>query len=226
MNYVSAFSPEEKYSRDLIAMRYWLLGKEYHTALSAMEFARSFHTGVRKDGITPEFAHQLFMARYVRTLLPGIIHGEETLACIMLHDVCEDYDVGFEEIERRFGKRIERPVKLLTKKYRGTVIPYDTYFHNISEDPVASIGKGVDRTHNLFTMSDANWTVEKQSNYLDEGDTRFLPMLKTARRMFPSQEPVYENIKTMMLMQMKLIRMNLNMQAQADYAETGAAPQI
>jgi len=42
----------------LVPIRYWMLGREYHLTLQAMEYApRS--TGTRKDGVTPEFEHQV-----------------------------------------------------------------------------------------------------------------------------------------------------------------------
>jgi len=39
-----------------------------------MEFARSYHAGLRKDGITPEFEHQLSIALYVCIELLQAVH--------------------------------------------------------------------------------------------------------------------------------------------------------
>lgn len=103
-----------------ISLRYWLLGRNYNQALKALEYASQFHTGVRKDGVTPEFHHQLSIASYVRSLINGIMFPQETLAAAFLHDVCEDYDVGFEEINSKFGADITKAVKALTKKHRGS----------------------------------------------------------------------------------------------------------
>jgi len=72
-----------------ISLRYWLLGRNYNQALKALEYASQFHTGFRKDKITPEFHHQLYIASYVRTLINGIMFPQETLAAAFLHDVCE-----------------------------------------------------------------------------------------------------------------------------------------
>jgi len=38
-----------------LALRYYLLGKEYYVALSALDYGAQYHTGVRKNGITPEY---------------------------------------------------------------------------------------------------------------------------------------------------------------------------
>ena len=188
-----------------ILMRGWLLGRGYYLASTAMDFAGGFHKHTRKAGVTPEFAHQIQIAHYTRTLSASLMDPERVLAAAFLHDVCEDYDVGFEEIEERFGKAIRQPVQLLTKKYRGTQVPPEVYFGRMAEDPVASVVKGIDRTHNVQTMVDV-FSLEKQKAYLDEMETYFLPMLKTSRRLFPSQEPAYENIKHMLSSQAELIR--------------------
>ena len=210
-----------KYGKDLLALRGFLLGREWFRALDALEFARNLHDGLRKDGRTPEFHHQVFMANFARTILPSLLKPEVTLAAILLHDVPEDYDVSFEQIDTRFGTDIGNPVRLLTKKKDGVVIPYPVYFGRIAEDPVASVGKGIDRAHNIFTMSGANWSPDKQSNYLDEAENYFLPMLKTARRNFPQQEPAYQNIKTMLMVQSVPIRLSLE---RARLLEVGLNP--
>lgn len=199
------------YGRQISSMRYWLLGRGWHVAVKAFEFARELHSGVRKDGVSPEFSHQMFIAGYARTLAHCLLKPEETLAAIFLHDACEDYPVTLEEIGRRFGEGVRVPVELLTKKKDGVRIPDDAYYERMGEDPVASIAKGLDRAHNIFTMSGAGWTVEKQEAYLSDVFDLLLPMLKAARRLFPEQEPAYENVKTLLLVQTKHIRLNLDL---------------
>lgn len=192
------------FNKKQTSLRYWLQGAEYFKALEAMEFARQFHTGVRKDGITPEFDHQVSIAQYVRTLYHGITNFEDTMATIFLHDVREDYDISFEEIESRFGLIVSNAVEAMTKEFRGFKRPIQSVFDNIANDPCASIAKGADRIHNFSSMVGV-FRLEKQKEYIQEGKDYFLPMLKIARRKFPQQEPVYENIKTMLNSQMTLI---------------------
>lgn len=205
----------DRHSKQFISMRYWLLGaaKEnpsYFVALEAMEYAAGFHDGLRKDDVTPEFNHQLSIAHYIRTLLPSLRHPIESLATVFLHDVCEDYDVGFDEIESRFGPVIGRSTRLMTKKHRGIVKPRELYFSEMAEDPIASVDKGGDRIHNIQTMKDANWTFEKQKSYVEEVRADFLPMLKRARRNFPDQELAYENIKHVLTSQVQLIEASMD----------------
>jgi (p)ppGpp synthase/HD superfamily hydrolase len=203
------------YAKHLSALRYWLLGRNYLTALKAFEYAQKFHTGIRKDGISKEFSHQIFIASYARTLCQCLFRPEGTLAAIFLHDICEDYPVSFDEIERLFGTDIRVPVELLTKKKDGARVPDTIYYERMAFDPVASLAKALDRAHNVFTMSEAGWTVDKQERYLSEVFTLLLPMIKQARRLFPEQEPAYENVKTLLLVQAKHIEANLRLTREA-----------
>lgn len=190
--------------KKIISMRYWLLGKGFNIALDAMEYASGFHTGKRKDG-SPEFDHQLSIAHYIRTLADEIIWPENTLAASFLHDVCEDYDVGFEEIEAKFGTSIKSAVNLLTKKHRGNSIDLTLYYREMINNPIASIVKGADRIHNIQTMTGV-FDISKQKDYLKETEMYVLPMLKSSRRNFSLQEPAYENIKHVLYSQVYLIK--------------------
>ena len=200
--------PAEHYmtnhEKSFISIRYWLLGSRMHLALLALEFASKFHVGTRKDGVTPEFGHQLAIAHYVRTFIAHLDHPEETLASVFLHDVCEDYDVGYDEIHAKFGQNVCDSVRVLTKKHRRTQTPADVYYHQISENKIASIVKGADRVNNIQTMVDV-FNIDKQNSYITETNNHVLPMLKTARRLFSTQESAYENIKIMLQNQIFLI---------------------
>jgi (p)ppGpp synthase/HD superfamily hydrolase len=194
-------------------VRYWLLGRGYTTALEAMEFAASHHTGLRKDG-SPEFSHQVWQVAYARTLVDQMLFPEETLSVIFLHDVVEDYPVGLAEIESLFGEMICGGTDRMSKVIGGVKKKPDVYFGEMSLCPISSIAKGVDRTHNHHTMKDA-FSAIKQEDYLGETEADILPMLKAARRRFPGQEPVYENIKHMLISQIELYRYALAQQSAA-----------
>ena len=203
-------TPTDQHAKELMALRQWLLGREYYVALDALKLARGMHVGFRKDGVNPVMSHQVYICNYLRTILPSIIHKEETLVCALLHDVCEDHDhIGFDDISSRFGTRVGHSTMLLTKKHRGIVIPYDLYFSRLAEDPIGSLVKLVDRGHNFLTMNGAGWMPLKQKAYLGELEERFLPMARLARDNFPLQEMAYYNIKTMLLMQAKHLHLNL-----------------
>jgi len=199
-----------KFDKMRIAMRYWLHGCGYHNAVRAMEFAYKYHTGIRKDGVTPEFHHQISISSYLRTL-HGLKSQEEVLATSFLHDIVEDYKVDLKIITAEFGEDIARAVKLLSKKNVGDdqELDIEVYFEKMSACPIASIVKGGDRIHNFQTMIDI-FNSQKKQEYISECEKHILPMLKEARRIFPEQEPAYENIKLVLMSQIELINVSLD----------------
>ena len=70
-------------------------------------------------------------------------------------------------------------------------------------NPLASIAKGVDRMHNFQSMSGV-FDLDKQQRYMEETEQYIIPMLKEARKNFPEQEPVYQNIKHVLRTQIEL----------------------
>jgi (p)ppGpp synthase/HD superfamily hydrolase len=202
------------FEKKLLVLRQQLIGARYFNALAAMSFAMQHHTGTRKDGVTPEFQHQVEIALYALTL-PDLTHREEVITTIFLHDVREDYHITDGEIrnlfprDAQFADRVSRSVELITKEWRGEKKPTQYYFDAMACDEIASIAKGCDRIHNYQSMVGV-FSTAKQEEYLKEGDDYFLPMLKAARRNFPHQTNAYENIKFVMTSQMQLIRAALD----------------
>lgn len=197
-----AASETAAYEKLRLAVRYWLLGRRYTLALRAMEYAAGFHTGTRKDG-APEFSHQVWQVAYLRTMEPMLLHPEETIATVFLHDLVEDYPVSLSDIASRFGSRIAAAVDAMSKVVEGQKKSGAVYFPELAADPIASVAKGVDRVHNHKTMI-GGFSSLKQRDYLGETEADILPMLKAARRAHPEQELVYENIKHMLIQQIEL----------------------
>lgn len=201
----------EKFEKLRISMRYRLLGatgvdKAYQVALDAYDFAEQHHVGVRKDGLTPNFMHQLEVMAYLTTFLKGLRHPAETLAAAALHDICEDCGVPLADIRTRFGERVAHATRRLSKVVEGSkVADLSTYFDQMLDCPIATVVKGSDRINNQSTMAGV-FTREKQLSYIEESETHIVPMLKQARRLFSDQEPVYENIKLVLRNQIVLIR--------------------
>jgi (p)ppGpp synthase/HD superfamily hydrolase len=192
----------------LIVLRSWLSAMEYYGALKALEFAMAYHTGTRKDGITPEFAHQILIAMYLKTLSKNLLFPEETFITIFCHDVVEDYDVSLKLITEKFGKRSARSIEVISKKIGGMDKSPEYYYEEIATDAISSVSKGGDRIHNIQSMPKV-FTKQKQEEYISETETLVLPMIKTAKRNFPEQEPVYENIKLVLISQIELIKLML-----------------
>jgi len=204
----------ERYNKLFISLRYWLIGMSqsnhsYVVPLKALEYAKNIHIGFRKDGNTPEFQHQLEITLFLRTLVPGMIYPAETLASAILHDVPEDYDISFAEIESNFGSIVRHNTELLTKTYCGGKKNTGIYFENMSKSPIASIIKGADRINNQQSMHGV-FSTEKQQLYLDETITHIIPMLKKARHLHIEQEHIYENIKFILNSQILLIKQKID----------------
>jgi GTP pyrophosphokinase len=195
-------------------IRAWLLGRKYYKSVEALEFAAKFHTGIRKDGRTPEFHHQISIAHYIRTL-HNLRMPEEVLTTAFLHDVVEDYDVSPDEIEARFGREVREAVLLLSKKFRGEKKAPEEYYKAMRTNSIASVVKGSDRIHNFQTMHSV-FTCEKQLRYICECEQFILPMLAEARNNFPGQELAYENIKHALKGQIELLKLSIEAKIQRD----------
>lgn len=180
------------HAKERIALRHWLLGRQWYQAAEAFTYAEALHCGTRKDGVTPEFNHQVQIALYVSTLVPHLLHPQETMTAALVHDVCEDFDVEFSEIEARFGGRVATSTHALTKVHKGVKRNPEEVMLAQQADAIASVVKGADRIHNQSTMAGV-FSNEKILDYIQETETYILPMLKAARRAFPAQDGAYQN---------------------------------
>jgi (p)ppGpp synthase/HD superfamily hydrolase len=199
--------PSAYFVKRRVALIHYLAGRGYTVAQKAVAFAERHHTGLRKDGVTPEFQHLLEVALHVCTLR-DLAHEEATIAAALLHDVREDYGVSHGTLVSLFGEQIAHSVACLSKVLDGVKKPYELYFAEMAEDPVASLVKGCDRAHNFQSMPKV-FSAAKQASYLDEGEQWFLPMLKTASRNFPEQFMAYQNVRHHLKAQMSLLRHSL-----------------
>lgn len=202
--------PAQAAEKRMIALRFWLQGKGYTKALRALDINQRMFTGVRKDGITPEFDHHVVQAQYMRTLLPHLLFPEETLTAIFFHDTPEDRGWAYEEIRSSypedavFGERVAQATRRVTKKWRGLAYDENDLFQEMARCPIASMVKAGDRIHNLQSMVGV-FNADKQRSYLQETESLILPMMKDAERRFPEQEAAYKNARTILKMQVDLI---------------------
>lgn len=186
-------------------LRGWMNGRRFFDASAAMAEAEPYHPGLRKDGITPEFSHQIAIANHLRTLSLADDDMRVVLIAVFFHDTPEDKGLPVEVIASKYGERPGHVVHLMTKKFRGMVVPAETYFSELATDPLAAITKGGDRAHNLSTMLGA-FTQTKQASYCDETEAKHLPMLKIAARRFPAYEAPIENLRQTLKLQVSLVR--------------------
>lgn len=188
----------------------WMYDKQYTKAIESLEFASKYHTGLRKDGRTPEIHHQVSIALFLRTL-SNLRNQESVLISTFLHDLVEDYNVELLVIAEKFGSNNARSVALLSRIIGGIKKPNAEYYDELATDPVGSIVKGGDRIHNFQTCSGI-FTLKKQEKYIEETESWILPMLRKAKSNFPDQELAYENIKHALKGQIELMKIAIEAQ--------------
>ena len=173
-------APDTQYQKEHAAVRNFLLGREYHKAVHALDFAGNHHKGMRRNG-SHEFSHQLGVVRVVRAL-PDVEALEQDLIMVaILHDVVEDYEIPDAVIRAEFGDQIHEYVYALTKIRNGVKIPDGIYYGGFEASPVCALVKGADRCNNLLTASGA-FKKEKMAIYLKETEDFVLPTLRACQR--------------------------------------------
>jgi (p)ppGpp synthase/HD superfamily hydrolase len=78
---------------------------------AAIEFARAYHDGQRREGDSALF---LLHPLEVASLLARSRYPDHVVAAAVLHDVLEDTDADAPEIERRFGADVALLVELVS----------------------------------------------------------------------------------------------------------------
>lgn len=205
-----------QFEREKTALKYFLIGRGYKQAIKALGFAERLHVGMRKDGKTPEFHHQVRIALSV-SQMRDLLHEERSIVVSLLHDVLEDYPVTREDLEREFGAEVADSVWRMTKKTADLIKQKTTYMSELALDPVSSIVKGCDRTDNLQTMIDV-FSVEKMTSYAEEARSSILPMLKRASKFFPEQIHAYQAVTLTIKRQLQFIKNYIDVQLALELA--------
>lgn len=118
-------------------------------------------------------AYNAHMNQFDKAGVPYIYHfihlAEQTdteIECVvaLLHDVVEDTNVTFEELEKEFPPEVIRILKLLTHNKK---IDYMTYIEKIKNDPVAKKIKIFDIMHNS-DLTRLNEVTPKDSSRIEK----------------------------------------------------------
>ena len=194
-----------EYSKLLQSIRSQFIGMAKHDpsymdCVKALNLAESrIHTGMRKDGKTKEFYHQLSIVGFLITQHRNLANPRAVYIAAILHDTPEDYPEFSAMIREMFPNDFVYAQRLSKIDNDGNKIPYATYFGEMGRCPVCSVVKLVDRIHNTSTMPGV-FSPEKMRKYIDEIVQYFLPMAKAARRAFPEQDAFYELAKSVLSM--------------------------
>lgn len=175
-------------------LRAYLKGANMTESLRALVYAREKHGGqTRKDG-TPYISHPLAMACYAAAL--GI-RDDDTMSIILLHDVCEDCGISFDELP--FNNRVRVGVRHVTITKFDTDRTKDEtkrrYYSELIYDSKALITKGIDKYMNLsdmvFALSD-----DAIGKNTAESDILLLPVLKEAKQKYCDLSDTIHIIRT------------------------------
>lgn len=114
----------------------------------AMIVAYNAHDGQLDKSGVPYIFHPISVAEMMQT--------EVECTVALLHDVVEDTNISFEDLEKEFPYEIIRILKILT---RDKNVDYMEYIKGIKNDDVATRVKIADITHNslesrLITIND------------------------------------------------------------------------
>jgi len=122
------------------------------------EFARVSHGNQLDDS-----GKNYFQAHVLQTvsLVKQLTTDEDIISAAYMHDLIEDTDVTFEEIQRRFGLRTADIVNEVT--HEGEKDNYGRYFPRLHTKEGIML-KLCDRASNVSRMD--SWSKERQEHYL------------------------------------------------------------
>lgn len=143
--------------KDLIANTYRTLDEEQNKLIRrAFDIALDAHKDQRRKTGEPYIYHPIEVANIVANEI-GL--GATSIACALLHDVIEDSEYTYEDLEKIFGKRIADIVNGLTKisvmKHQNISVQSENYrklLLTLSEDFRVILIKIADRLHNMRTL--------------------------------------------------------------------------
>ncbi len=150
---------------------------------AALELAIKSHKDARRDDQSLYVSHPISMA----CMAIGLgIRDDETIATILLHDVCEDCGVSDQSVSE--SQEVRQAVRLLTVRPQV----YDVskadvkrrYFEDLLESRAAVLCKALDRVHNLGS-SIGVFDHDRALKNWRETFHLLLPVTKRAKRNWP-----------------------------------------
>jgi len=133
----------------------------------ALTFAEKHHSGqMRDDGATPYIEHPKKVAKILREVAG--VTDESILSAGLLHDMIEDSEVSYDDLEKAFGVRIAGLVAELTndKRLPKQLSREDLIRRLPGMSQEAALIKLADIYSNAQDMGSADWTEERKAKYL------------------------------------------------------------
>ena len=152
--------------------------------LRILPYIREKHEGQFRKGKdkVPYIYHPLLLACHALSL--GM-KDDDLVSAALLHDVCEDCGVAFEELP--VNDETREAVRLLTKNktlIRASEKGLAAYYEEISKNRIASIVKLLDRCNNISGMATA-FTEKRMAQYIQETEKYIYPMMENTSNQFP-----------------------------------------
>lgn len=143
--------------KELITKTYRILNDDNNKLIrKAFDIALDAHKDQRRKSGEPYIFHPIAVAKIVAEEI-GL--GATSIACALLHDVIEDSDYTYEDIEEAFGKKIADIVNGLTKiaviNQQNISVQSENYrklLLTLSQDFRVILIKIADRLHNMRTL--------------------------------------------------------------------------
>ena len=176
----SVFNPEKMYTY----IKGFATALHMEQTLKALSYAREKHQGQFRKSGDPYIVHPLTMA--CDALSMGI-KDDNTIATILLHDVCEDCGVLPEELPvNEDVRRGVQPLTFIVLEGVPTEMAKKRYYNMLIQSKEAVITKLIDRCHNVSSMA-GTFSVEKLKSYIAETRTYILPLLRKAKDCYPEE---------------------------------------
>ncbi|MDN5626555.1 MAG: RelA/SpoT family protein [Weeksellaceae bacterium] len=153
--------------KDLITNTYRTLDEEQNKLIrKAFDIALDAHKDQRRKTGEPYIYHPIEVAKIVANEI-GL--GATSIACALLHDVIEDSEYTYEDLEKIFGKNIADIVNGLTKisvmNQQNISVQSENYRKSLltlSEDFRVILIKIADRLHNMRTLDSMHPVKQKK----------------------------------------------------------------
>jgi (p)ppGpp synthase/HD superfamily hydrolase len=121
----------------------------------ALMFIARKHAGQKRRNGNPYIIHPIRVSQEVHSITEKVV--------ALLHDVVEDTDATFADIERLFGPEVCVAVEALTHRKGES---YDDYIRRVKVNPISAAVKIADIADNLAD-SPSDHAIEKSARALD-----------------------------------------------------------
>jgi (p)ppGpp synthase/HD superfamily hydrolase len=148
--------------------------REFETLWKGLNFAFKKYGNLRRKNVDiPYVIHPIRVAMILRAAGFSEFEDKDLMLATLFHDLLEDTDLRFEELEAEFGTNIALIVKELSRPNDVSKEDWLRSFENSSRE--AKLIKMADRIDNLIDMKSIGWMNEKRREYAEQG----LIVLKT-----------------------------------------------